>query len=80
MVFRVVDENSHFLGTNLSSTVAKDKQHGINDIRLATAVRTNYGAETLCVLCVCVCVSVYYEGTYSQIHLNLYNLCMPYPN
>ena len=47
MVFRVVYEDGHFLGSNLPRSVAKDKQHGVNDVRLATAVWAHYGAETL---------------------------------
>ena len=56
MMLRVVDKDSYLLGANLSSSVAKDKQHGVNHVGLSTSIGTNYRAETLQRVCVCVCV------------------------
>lgn len=43
----VVNQDTHFLGADLASTVSKNEEHGIDDIRFATAIRANNGGETL---------------------------------
>ncbi len=55
VMLRAVDEDGDLFGADLPRSVAKDKEHGVNDVGLATAIGTHNGGEALCV-CACVCV------------------------
>ncbi len=40
-----MNENTDFLRTDLLSAIAKDKEHGVDDVTLATAVRSDDRCE-----------------------------------
>lgn len=44
---RIVYQHRQFLATNLIRSIAKDKQHRIDDIRFATSIRTDNCMKTL---------------------------------
>ena len=51
VVVRVVYQDGYLLRSNLSCSVAKDEQHGINHVGFPASIRADNGCETLCVVC-----------------------------
>lgn len=47
MLVRTVDQNRQLLGADLLSSVSKHKEHGVDHVGLATAVRTDDAGEAL---------------------------------
>ena len=45
MVSRVVYQDGDLLGTNFLSSVAKDKQHGVNDVTFAATIGSHDRGE-----------------------------------
>ncbi len=43
----VVDQDTYLFGTDLLSAEAEDKEQGVDDVRFARAVWTNYRIKTL---------------------------------
>ena len=51
VVLRIVNQDRDLLWSNLSRSVAKHKQHGVNHVWLSASVWANNWCETLCVYC-----------------------------
>lgn len=48
MLVGVVDQRRYLLTANFRRSIAEDKEQGVDDVALTTAIGSDYGGESLC--------------------------------